>query len=63
MLIWTNCDSFANTYLMYVACFKKFNFQEKLCFILCKDRAWELDPFQVTVLVEFFDKIFLCNMT
>ena len=27
VLIWTNCDSFANTYLMYVACFKKFNFQ------------------------------------
>ena len=26
VLIWTNFDSFANTYLMYVACFKNFIF-------------------------------------
>ena len=27
VLIWTNCDSPANKYLMYVACFKNFNLQ------------------------------------
>ena len=41
MMIWTNADTFAFTYLIQVPHFKNLIFQERLWFILWKHkRAW-----------------------
>ena len=41
VLICTNFDSFANTYLIKVSCFKNFIVYQKLRLILCEHkRAW-----------------------
>ena len=57
MEVWTNFDSFAITYLISVACFKNFIFQEKLCLILSKHKR-PGTSFQASVSVEFFDVFF-----
>ena len=60
MLVWTNFDSFAITYL---SSFKNFIFQQRLCLILWKQKKPETS-FQTTVLVEFFWQNYsLWNMT
>ena len=54
MLIWTNFETFAITYLIYAACFKNFICQWRLC--LFANAKGSGTSFQVAVFVEFCDK-------
>ena len=59
MLIWTNFDRFAITYLIEVAWFKNLVFLKKLCLIICKHkRTW--NEFSG---LSFWWIFFFCNTT
>ena len=58
MLIWTNSDSFANTYLNTSSLLQNFLFSNKGCFYFFSDLKGPGTSFQVAVFVEFFDKTF-----
>ena len=54
MLIWTNFETFAITYLRYAACFKNFICKWRLC--LFANAKGSGTSFQVAVFAEFCDK-------